>query len=372
MRCCISAMVSLSIVLGTAVSAEAQVLGKTTTGKPPVKSIQSIRFAEHGVLLVGDGAGSQIFAIDTGDKSERGRLGKTIGRFAEKLAGRLGTTADGIEIIDLAVNPASGTAYFAVRKQDEKAYLILTVDGRGAIAEFPLDEVKYARAQLDAGKVNISAVTDVAWADDRIVAAGRGNETFASKIFSIPGPVSHDSVGSVYSAETYHVSHGRWETKAPMSVLIPFRQHDRSYVVGAFSCTPVVKYPIDALEPGAKVKGLSVLELGSGNRPIDMFVYRKGDKPFVLANTFRFHHQRKPFGPSPYWTVKFEQGVLNEDTKVNEKALRRLKKYEAATPKVEMVESYHGVMQMDQLDDEHALVLRQTDDGIRLEPLALP
>ena len=26
------------------------------------------------------------------------------------------------------------------------------------------------------------------------------------------------------SAETYHVAHGRWETKAPMSVLIPFKE----------------------------------------------------------------------------------------------------------------------------------------------------
>ena len=84
----------------------------------------------------------------------------------------------------------------------------------------------------------------------RIVAAGRSNEEFASKIFSIAAPLSHAQKTSSFSAETYHVAHGRWETKAPMSVVIPLKEDGKTYVVGAFSCTPVVKYPIDALQPG--------------------------------------------------------------------------------------------------------------------------
>ncbi len=350
-------------------AAEAKVFNKTTTGKPGIKSIQVIGFAPEGVLLIGDGAGSQIFAIQTGDTHPQGSLTEKIEKIDEKLAGRLGTTPKGIEIIDLAVNPASGTAYLAVRKQDDKRYIVFTVNGAGKIGELDLDKATFARLALDAGKSKISAVTDVAWADDRIIAAGRSNEEFASKIFSINAPISHEEKGATYSAETYHVSHGRWETKAPMSVVIPFKENGQTYVVGAFSCTPIVKYPIESLQPGASVKGSSVVELGSGNRPIDMFVYEKDGVSYVLANTFRFHHERKPFGPSPYWTVRFAQGVLAEDNKVNEQALRRLKgNYQPANDKFEVVEAFHGVEKMDKLDAHRALVLRAGN----LEPLPLP
>lgn len=348
------------------------VVSETVKGDPAAKSINVISFAPQGVLLIGDGAGSQILAIETGDQSAQPKLEKKIDGIDAKIAARLGTKPKEIEIIDVAVNPASGTPYFAIRKQDDKRNVILTLDHEGELREFELKNVSYARIQLKAGQDNIGNITDVAWADTQIVAAGRSNETFASKIFSIDVPVKHNSVGNVYSAETYHVSHKRWETKAPMSVLIPIKENDKTYVVGAFSCTPVVKYPLDALQPGAQVKGTSVIELGSGNRPIDMFVYEKDGKTFVLANTFRFHHERSPFGPSPYWTVKFEQGLLGENDAVNDSALFRLKGSQPTTDKISMIEAYHGVMQMDKLDDSRALVLRQNDDGISLEVLALP
>jgi hypothetical protein len=365
-------VLSMALCLAASTSFGAPVLDKAAKGDPGLKSINVISFAPHGVLLIGDGAASRIVGVETGDVSLRDKLAKPIKGFDAKLAARLGTKPDGIEIIDVAVNPASGTPYFAVRKQDDKSHVILTVDASGEINEFELDDVPYASIQLDSGKDKITKITDVAWADSQVVAAGRSNETFASKIFSINTPLVHESDGDVYSAETYHVSHRKWETRAPMSVLIPIKENDKTYVVGAFSCTPVVKYPIDALQPGAKVKGVSVIELGSGNRPLDMFVYEKGGKPYVLANTFRFHHKQRPFGPSPYWTVKFEQGLLGENQDVNETAVRRLKGNKPSTDRIQMVEAYHGVMQMDKLDDAHALALRQDDNGVSLVVLALP
>ncbi len=349
-----------------------QVLGKTTQGNPDLKSIDVISFAPQGVLLIGDGRGSQVVAVRTGDLDSAKPFTKAIPAIDGKLAGVIGAKANGIEILDLAVNPSSGKAYFAIRKQDDKSYLLLTVDGKGEIGEFSLEKVDYARVSLTSVKSTINRVTDVAWADTQLVAAGRSADQFTSKIFAVDTPLAHDAKGNVYSAETYHVQHRRWETKAPMSVLVPFRENDRQYVVGAFSCTPVVKYPLDALKPDAKVKGSSVLELGSGNRPIDMFTYEKNGKPYVLTNTFRFHHKRKAFGPSPYWTVKFEQGILAEKEKINEKALLRLKGYDPATDRVQMVEAFHGVRQMAQLGDDKALVLKEGKNGLTLAALDLP
>ena len=150
---------------------------------------------------------------------------------------------------------------------------------------------------------------------------------------------------------------------------MPFTEGGKTYVVGAFACTPVVKYPLDALSPDAKVKGTSVIELGSGNRPLDMFTYTKDGKEYVLANTLRFHHEKRPFGPSPYWTVRFERSLLGEEENVNEKALLRLnRRLQPATPRIVMVDGFHGVVQMDRLGETEALVLKQNADKSWISP----
>jgi hypothetical protein len=357
-------------LFGNAVHAKP--FAKATHGKPDVKSVDVIGFGPEGTLLIGDGRGAAIFAVATGEKPSQQQLTGQIDDIAGKLAATVGAKADGIEILDLAVNPVSGTAYFAVRKQDDKQPLILTLRAEGSIGLFALDSVEYARVQLKS-EAPISRITDVAWADDKLIAGAGASEEFASKIFVIQTPLTHDATGDLHSAETYHVSHRKWETRAPMSTIMPFAENGKTYVAGAFACTPVVKYPLDSLQPGAKVKGISVIELGSGNRPLDMFTYTKDGKEYVLSNTFRFHHERKPFGPSPYWTVRFERELLGEEENVNEKALNRLKGYEPATPRIVLVETYHGVRQMDRLGESDALVLRESPDrSLQLAVLPLP
>lgn len=364
------AAVLLATGLVLASRADAGVIEKAATGKPAIKAINVLTFADDGVLLIGDGAGSQIVAVETG-KSKTKPFSGTIKSLDKKLAARLGTTPKGISIIDLAADPATGAVYIAVRHQAERKYVIVKVTGKGDIAEFSLDKVRYASVKLSAGKIRISRITDVAYADGRILAAGRGTGSFASKIFNINTPIKNGASGEMFSAETYHVSHRRWETRAPMSVLIPFKEDGKTYVVGAFSCTPVVKYPIDNIKSGAQVKGQSMIELGSGNRPIDMIVYKKDKKTYVLSNTYRF--KKNLFGPSKYWTVRFEQGLLGGEEKINKDAVRRLKSgFKPATPRIKLVEKFHSVMQMDKLDDKHAVVLRETLDGPELSVLPLP
>lgn len=350
-----------------------EVVSSTVKGDPELRSIEVLSFAPEGVLLVGDGRGSQVVALMTGDTKPAAALAAKIEGIDAKLAGRLGGTAREIEILDLAVNPASGRLYFAIRRQSDKSSAILTLDGSGKIEELSLKNIEHAKIPLPKGEqAPVTRITDVAWAGGKVIAAGRANEEFASKIFVVPGPIAHNAAGQLYSAETYHVSHGKWETKAPMSVLMPFEEGGKTYVVGAFSCTPVVKYPIDALQPGAKVKGISMIELGSGNQPLDMFAYHKNGKPLVLMNTFRFHHERKPFGPSPYWAAKFDQELLSGEQKVNEKAVRRLSGDKPATDRISLVESLHGVVHLDLLGEKSAVALRKTAEGFDLEPIALP
>jgi hypothetical protein len=186
--------------------------------------------------------------------------------------------------------------------------------------------------------------------------------------------VEHDAKASIFSTETYHVAHGKWETRAPMSSLMALEENGKTYVVGAFACTPIVKYPVDDLQPGSKVKGSSVVELGNGNRPLNMFMYEKNGKGYVLINTDRMHHARKPFGPSKYWTARIERELISENEKINEKALRRVdNSYKELTDRIKLIEEYHGVVHMDRLDKERALVVKEDGKGgLTLTPLALP
>ena len=359
---------TLASMMLFAAAQAAPVLDQPATGQPSIGSIEVLSFAPDGVLLIGDGKNRQVVAVATGDvKKLNGDYAKVEG-FASEIAGRLGAKTGDVEIMDIAVNPKSRRLYAAVRKQDDKSYLVVTLAPGGKIEHFAFDKVEYAAVPLPKG---VGRVTDVVWAGNRLVAAARANEEFASKIYAVDGPLQHNRAGQLYSAETYHVSHRRWETKAPMSVMIPYEEDGKHYIVGAFSCTPVVKYPIDAIKPGAKIKGISMIELGSGNRPLDMFGYKKDGKSSVLTNTFRFHHSRRPYGPSPHLAFRFDEALLGAEN-INEKAIHRTRDKEVEG-KIDIAETFHGVVQMDQLDEKSALALKETNGkDLDLVTIALP
>jgi hypothetical protein len=205
--------------------------------------------------------------------------------------------------------------------------------------------------------------------------AAQANETFASKLFSI----RLDSDEPVaFSTETYHVAHGKWETKAPIRTLLPYVEGGKKYIVGAFTCTPIVKYSLDDLKPQGQVKGESVIELGYGNHPRDMFTYEKDGKNYILMCTFRgFGQKTDPVRPSPYWTVKIDQTILAETKNINQKALTRTagkgKSSESTTDRAVPVPAYDGVMHMDRLNATQAVVIRtDAKDAIDLAVLPLP
>src|SRR5262249_12148833 len=134
-----------------------------------------------------------------------------------------------------------------------------------------------------------------------------------------------------------------------------------------------VKYPLEDLKPDAKVKGISVVELGTGTRPKNMFIYEKDGKSYVLLNTERVFPRPAAGGPSPFFTVRMELGLLGENEKINEQALLRLNREgKPATDRIQVVEDYRGVIHLDRLDKERALVVRQDDKGLTLTALALP
>jgi hypothetical protein len=136
---------------------------------------------------------------------------------------------------------------------------------------------------------------------------------------------------------------------------VPFKIGNEPSLLAAYTCTPLVQLPIKELKSGAKIKGKTVAELGNRNRPLDMIVYQKGGKDYLLlANNSR--------------------GVMKISTD-------QIESSESITARVsdkkglpyETIESWTKVEQLDRLDAQHAVVLRRGDgDSLNIESLPLP
>ena len=358
--------------IGTPSPVNAQ-LKNPITGDLALKSVGPLTFGPHGLLLLAEPNAAAIVAVDTGDVSPPLKIAQPVVDVGALLAAALKTTADQIQIVDMAVNPASGKVYFSVRNNAAKNVAILAVDGDGKANAVDLAALPHVRVSLPKSEAGpIRTISDLALAGDRVLVTGQSNEEFSSKIFSIPLPLSAESTGSIFSAETYHVSHKRWETKAPIQSFIPYDDHGKACVIGAFACTPIAKFPIADLASGASVRGTSVVELGSGNRPVDLFAYTRDGHGWIVTNTSRFHQPL--FGPSKYWGVRVSMAYLDRSTpeQINEQAARRDVKQKSGPDGIEIMDSLSGAVHIDKLDDATMIVLRENGDKLQLESVALP
>jgi len=185
--------------------------------------------------------------------------------------------------------------------------------------------------------------------------AGLSNEEFASTLRAIPFPFK--TVANGTSVEIYHGAHGRFETRAPIRTFVPFNVGNQPQLLAAYTCTPLVQFPINELKPGAKIKGKTIAELGNRNRPIDMIVYQKGGKDYLLlANASR--------GVMKVNTDKIENtdGITAPVKDGGTKGLS-----------YETIADWTGVDHLDKLDTQNALVLRHgADKSQTLESLPLP
>ena len=336
------------------------------------RQIGRMSFATDGVLLVADRGNGSVVAIDTGDTGSATPLKKRIDNIDTLIAGALGTKAAGVQIVDMVVNRINGRIYLSVIRKQDGISALLTIDGSSKVAAVNLAKARHVRITLPGdGKAKVSNVTGVKLAGSRVLAAGQSGREFASKIYSIPLPLEHGNSAAVYSTETFHVAHGRWETRAPIQSFIPIKEKGKTYIVGSFNCTPIAKFPVDGLESGAKIKGTSVVELGSGNRPVDMFIYKKGGKDWLVTNTDRFHHKRRPIGPSQYWGCRVDMKYLGAK-ETNEKAARRTVKKKKGPEGMEVLDVLFGVKHIDQFANDKVVVLRDTKGKLSLEPAVLP
>ena len=327
-----------------------------------LKSAGKIAFGPAGMLLISDPRSASVVAIDLRDTGPLKKLSKRVDDIEKLLTQAAGT--EKLTIVDMAVNPLSGRIYFSANGQPGNLPKILRLEADGTVQPVDLGQFPYVRMTLPtAENAQLRNVTDLAWGDNSVIVAGQSAEEFANKIYQIPIPLENGVNAQYYSAETYHVAHRRWETKAPIQSFIPWEEDGDFYVVGAFACTPIAKFPLSDLEDGAKIKGTSVIELGSGNRPRDMFTYEKDGEEWLVTNTQRFKDNL--FGPSKYWAARVKLAYLDasDPDSTNENAPRRNVKAPSGPEAkgIEVVDALFGAVIVSQLDNAEVVVLRETN-----------
>lgn len=333
-------------------------------GKVHLQSAGPMAFGPNGVLFVGDSAQAAVLAIETGDTAAKAAVPFEIKGINGKVAEALGAAPDQILINDVIVNPASKNVYLSVAKgkgPDAEAHILRT-DASGKITKVDLSNAKHSMVSLpdapDASakdrrgqSLRVETITDLHYVDGRVFVAGLSNEEFSSSLRAIPYPFT--SAVKAAGIEIFHGAHGRFETNAPVRTFVPYKVKGEDFILAAYTCTPLVKIPVSSLQPGAKVKGKTIAELGNRNRPLDMIVYSKGGKDYLLmANSSR--------------------GVMKLPA-------ANLDQYEAITAQTEKqgvpyetIESLKGIQQLDKLDEAHAVVLADADGSMDLRAIPLP
>jgi len=315
---------------------------------------------------VGDSTDGSIWAIDTGDRtSSSSAAAINLSGVDGKLAGLLGIARDQVLINDMVVNPISRKAYLsASRGRGPDAQPVLaSVDASGTISVLNLEAIRHSkvaipnlpdpsvkdrRGQSRRGE----AITDLAYVDGQVLLAGLSNEEFASKLRSVRFPFSGADIGA--SVEIFHGAHGRFETNSPVRTFVPFEIKSEPHILAAYTCTPLVTFPTAELKPGSKVMGTTIAELGNRNRPLDMVVYRKNGTQFVLmANSSR-------------GVMKLGADNLDTFKGITERT-------DVSGVPYETIEGWTGVQQLAKLDEGHALLLIQGEDGAsNLKTVAFP
>jgi hypothetical protein len=355
-----------------------------TTGKADLKSAGQLAFGPNGVLFVGDALGAAVYAIETGD-TQPAKLAPSIDikGINQKLGELLGTMPDQILINDIKVNPISKKIYISVSRGrgPDAMPVIMRIENSGKLQEFPLGNVKYSTVALldapeskpdagprktpegiGAGNPRAWTITDMSYVDGNVVVAGVSNEEFSSDLRSIPYPFK-EAVRGTKSVEIWHSQHGRYESRSPIRTFIPYTIDKQQFILATYACTPLVKMPISALKPGAKVEGDTIAELGVHNTPLEMIPYKKDGHDYLLvANSIRGIMKVNVDNLGSYKPI-----VPKNDTckasREPEVAVQNGSKncgVETGGTPYETLKDLKGVYQMAKADDSHVLLLQDS------------
>jgi hypothetical protein len=346
------------------------------TGSAGVQSAGPITFGPAGILFLADNVSAKVFAVDIDDPGpESGPEPFDVENIDMRVASFLGCDTDDIVIRDMAVHPTSHNVYLSVQRGrgDAGQPVLMRIDRLdGSILDVALDDVPVAETTIadapteddarfdvtlpqgDEGEelhigertirilrrpIRTSTITDMAYVDGALLVAGLSNEEFSSKLRRIPFPFRDDATDN--NLEIFHVSHGKWETEAPIRTFVPY--DDGRSILASYTCTPVVHFALSDLKPGTKTVGRTVAELGAMNQPLDMVSYvQDGEEHLLVANT-------------AHGLVKITCRDIDRQEPLTEP------KQPVGVPRE--TKDLQGITRLANLNGSHVLVLQHDEDG---------
>jgi hypothetical protein len=329
-----------------------------TKGNLEAKSFSALAFGPKGLLFIGDSAAATIYAVNTGDTTPAGNKDLNVEKLNTKITDMLGGAA--VKITDMKVNPASGNVYVSATVGTGAGTPALVKVARdGTVSAVSLKDVPFASVKIPnpttaapKGGGPAEVVTQMAFVGDKLIVAGLSSEVFASTLRIIPFPFKDADKGT--GIQIFHAAHnGALETRSPIKSFVAYKIGKEDHIMAAYTCTPLVRIPVSDLKPGAKVRGTTIAELGNMNVPLDMIVYTKDGKDYLLMANTRHGILKVPtadFGTAPALAAAVKGGGT-------------------AGVKAEAIKELADVVQLDKLNDDHALVLLKNGD---LKTVPLP
>ncbi|HET7012477.1 MAG TPA: hypothetical protein VFI65_01110 [Streptosporangiaceae bacterium] len=345
-------------------------------GRVELGSAGPIAFGPGDILFLADNATSKVFAVDVADPGpDVGTEPFDLENVDALVGSFLGCGPGDVVIRDMAVHPRSGNVYLSVQRgRGEVAQAVLVRVGRldGSVTDLSLDDVPFAELALgdapaendgrldvtlplgDEGEelqvgdrkirilrqpIRTSTVTDLAHVNGELLVAGLSNEEFSSRLRRIPFPFSEKATGS--SLEIFHVSHGKWETAAPIRTFVPY--DGGTAILASYTCTPVVHFPLADLTHGVKVVGRTIAELGPVNQPLDMVSFHQDGQEYLLVAN------------SAHGLVKIAASDIDGQSPLTEP------KQPVGVPRE--TKDLQGIRRLANLGDRHVLVLQADDAG---------
>jgi len=252
----------------------------TIAGAADVQSISRLEAGPGNILFVADWKAARVHAIELAPAPQKAAGNFNILDLESLLSHQLGGAR--ITVQDMAVRPGTDEVYVAVSAGKARTPALFAVTSDGKARRVDLKAAKSSSVPLrDAPSGSGSfwhetpersfTVTDMKWRDGELFVAGLSNQEFSSTLRRIRYPFGAQQ--SVSSVEIFHGGHNLMETRAPVRAMSFTKLGGKPYLVAAYTCTPLVLIPLDALQDGAHVRGKTVAELGYGNTPADMISY---------------------------------------------------------------------------------------------------
>jgi hypothetical protein len=273
-------------------------------------SAGALAFSPDGVLFLGDNKLGAVFAFET----EAGPSPDSLDPFLfesidEKIAEALDVPAKSLVMNGMAVHPVTHEPYLSVgvRNGDRLKPAVVSISLTGEVHPFDLSSSKVTVHRLsdvpDEGKTFQSragffavppavyfeekartplrsmTIVDLKFHDGEVFVAGVSNQEFSSTLRRVPYPFT--GAASETQLEIYHLSHGQYETRAPIRTMQFATIDGVDTLVAAYACSPHVTIPVSELKHGAKVRGRTIGDMGNG-QPISMVAFSDGEGDKLL------------------------------------------------------------------------------------------